>query len=451
VALDLSIDWRVLAFTATLACLCALSVGLAPMIAVKSLAPGEGLKSAGRAMAGDRRFALRGALIVGQIALSFVLVIAAGLFLRTFASLNRLPLGFAPQPLVVVELDLLASGIPPEERGGRVERLREAAAATPGVISASLSGTRLLTGGGWFSNSVGVNDDPMSPEDHRNIGRVWRNATTPDWFDTMGIALVSGRKFNDGDRVGSPLVAIVNEAFVRRFLTRGKPIGQTVRTSEEGPRYQIVGVVADAVYTTPREGMLATIYVPLAQREPRAWTSNAVLTIEAAPGRRASVERNVAQALTAADPMAVFTSGTFDEAVGATMTQERLIAMMSGFFGGLALLLAGLGLYGVVTQGVRARRTEIGLRIALGATPAGIVRLVFRRVGFLIAAGLTLGVAASLWLVRFVEGLLFHLEPRDPVTFATAAAVVVAVGVMAAWLPARRAACVDPIASLRSE
>jgi ABC-type antimicrobial peptide transport system permease subunit len=133
------------------------------------------------------------------------------------------------------------------------------------------------------------------------------------------------------------------------------------------------------------------------------------------------------------------------------MTEERLIAMMSGFFGALALLLAGLGLYGVVTQAVRARRTEIGLRIALGATPAGIVRLVFRRVGPLIAAGLALGVAGSFWSVRVVETLLFQLEPRDPMTFAVAAAVLVAVGAVAAWLPARRAACVDPVASLRTE
>ena len=139
-SLDLSLDWRVLVFTATLTCLCAISAGVAPMIGVKSVAPGEALKSAGRALAGDRRFAVRGALVVAQLAVSFILVIAAGLFLRTFASLSQLPLGFVPEPLVIVQVNLLASGIPPEERGARVERLREAAAATPGVRSASASG-----------------------------------------------------------------------------------------------------------------------------------------------------------------------------------------------------------------------------------------------------------------------------------------------------------------------
>ncbi len=451
VSLDLALDWRVLVFTATLACLCAISAGVAPMIAMKSVAPGEALKSAGRAMAGDRRFAVRGALGVAQIAVSFVLVIAAGLFLRTFASLSQLPLGFVPEPLIVVQMNLLASGIPPEERGARVERLRNAAAATPGVMSASASGKRLLTGGGWATNNrVGVDAGPLLPEDTRQ--RVWRNATTPGWFETMRIPFASGRDFNDGDRVGSPPVAIVNEAFARKYLHGQQPIGHTLRVdSENGPRYQIVGVVADAVYTTPRDGMLPQMYVPLAQREPREWTSwrDAVLTIRAVSGQRALVERDVATALTQADPTVVFTSGTFDQLVEATVTQERLIAMMSGFFGALALLLAGLGLYGIVAQAVSARRTEIGLRMALGAEPTGIVRLVFRRVGVLIVAGLAFGLAGSWWAARFVAPLLFQVEARDPTTFASTAAVLAAVGVLAAWVPARRAARLDPATVLR--
>ena len=450
VSLNLALDWRVLLFTATLACLCATSAGVAPMFAVKSVAPGEALKSAGRAMAGDRRFAVRGALVVAQIAVSFVLVIAAGLFLRTFASLSQLPLGFAPEPLVVVDVNLFASGIPPEERGARVERIRDAA-VVPGVQSVSVSQRRLLTGGGWFTNNmVALGDGPMLPEDRRN--RVWRNATTPGWFETMNIPLRVGRDFSDRDRVGSPPVAIVNEAFVRRYLSGQQPIGQTLRVdSAAGPRYEIVGVAADAVYTTPRDGMLPTMYVALAQREPREWNSwrNLVLTIKAAPGQRALVERDVATALTHADPTLVFKSGTFDQMLDATMTQERLIAMMSGFFGALALLLAALGLYGVVAQAVGARRTEIGLRMALGAQPTGIVRLVFRRVGVFIGAGLAVGLAASWWVARFISPLLFQVEARDPMTFSGTAAVLLTVGVLAAWVPARRAAQLDPATVLR--
>ena len=204
-------------------------------------------------------------------------------------------------------------------------------------------------------------------------------------------------------------------------------------------------MVGDTVYTTPREGMLATMYVAMAQRKPAEFWSTVLLTVNTAPGTRAMVERDVAEALRRADPMIAFTFGTFDQLVEATVTQERLIALVSAFFGGLALLLAAVGLYGVVAHAVRARQREIGLRIALGAAPSSILRLVFARVGLLIAAGLALGLAGSLWAARFVEALLFQLEPRDPVTFGGAAAVLVAVGVLAAWLPAHRAARLDPV------
>jgi putative ABC transport system permease protein len=446
VSLDLVLDWRVLAFTAALACLSAIVAGVAPALGLKSVAAGETLTAAGRGIAGDRRFSVRGTLVVAQIAVSLVLVVAAGLFLRTFTSLHQLPLGFVPEPLLVVELNLQASGRPPEERGARVERLRDAAASVPGVRSASVSAIRLLTGGGWSSGLVAVGDGPMS----RSRPPLWLNATTPGWFATMGIPLRSGRDFEAGDGVGRPPVAIVNEAFLRRYLPGEQPIGRHVRLGfDADTRHEIVGVVGDAVYTTPREGMPATMYVPVAQRSPKTFWPTILLTINAAPGRRVAVERDVAAALTQADPTVAFVSGNFDQLVEATVTQERLIAMLSAFFGGLALLLAAVGLYGIVAHAVRARQAEIGLRMALGAAPSSIVRLVFQRVGVLIAAGLAAGLTGSLWAARFVEALLFHLEARDPVTFAGAIAVLAAIGVLAAWVPARRAARLDPATVLR--
>ena len=225
VSLDLALDWRVLAFTAALACLSALIAGVAPALGLKTVDPGEALKSSGRGIAGDGRFSVRGALVVAQIAVSFALVVAAGLFLHTFASLNRLPLGFVPEPLLVAELNLQPGGGPPEERGARVERLRDAAAAVSGVRSAAVSSVRLLTGGGrapaWSPSAM----EPMS----RIRPMLWVNATTPGWFETMGIPLRTGRDFAAGDRVGSRPVAIVNETFVRRFLPGEQPIGQSVR------------------------------------------------------------------------------------------------------------------------------------------------------------------------------------------------------------------------------
>ena len=231
------------------------------------------------------------------------------------------------------------------------------------------------------ANRIAIDDGPMPVED-RSAQRLWRNATTPGWFETMGTPLVNGRDFTDGDRVGAPLVAIVNHAFVRRYRLGQQPIGRTVRIglSNGERRYEIVGLVGDSVYTSPRDGMMATMYVPLAQIEPRAFGDTVVLTINAPRGQRAAVERDVAAALARTEPTVAFTFRTFDQFIDATVTQERLIVMLSSFFGGLALLLAGIGLYGIVAQAVRTRQGEIGLRMALGAQPAGIVRLVLSRV-----------------------------------------------------------------------
>jgi putative ABC transport system permease protein len=192
---------------------------------------------------------------------------------------------------------------------------------------------------------------------------------------------------------------------------------------------------------------MATMYVPLAQVEPLGET--VILTVNADRGRRVAVERDVAAALARTEPAIAFVFRTFDQYIDARVTQERLIAMLSSFFGGLALLLAGIGLYGIVAQAVRARQAEIGLRLALGAAPAGIMRLVFSRVGVLIGIGLSLGLAGSVWAAKFVGPLLFQVEARDPATFAGAAGVLVAAGTLAAWLPARRAGRLDPASVLR--
>ncbi len=455
VSLDLALDWRVLAFTATLACLSAIIAGLAPVFGVRSVGAGEVFKNAGRRITGDGRFSVRGTLVVAQIAVSFVLVVAAGLFLRTLVSLNHLPLGFVPQPVVVAELNLQASGGPPEARGARVERLQEAIAVLPGVRSASVSALRLINGAGsgWATGLVGIGDGPITRTGQPGL---WLNATTPGWFETMGIPLRSGRDFDAGDRIGSRPVAVVNEAFVRRFLPGAQPIGQSVSLGprlgfDPGTRHEIVGVIADAVYTAPREGMQSTMYFPIAQRKPSEFWSEVQLTFKATPETRAIVQRDAAAALRRMDPTIAFTFRTFDQVVGATVTQERLVALLSAFFGGLALFLAAVGLYGLVTHAVRARQAEIGLRIALGAAPFRAMERVFRRVGLLVAAGLALGLVGSFWAARFVEALLFHLEPRDPVTFASAVAVLVAVGALAAWLPARRAARIDPVEALRAD
>lgn len=187
----------------------------------------------------------------------------------------------------------------------------------------------------------------------------------------MGIQMLDGRDFEPGDRTGGMAVAIVNETFARRFLAGQPPVRQAVRLGgrEGGTAYEVVGVVADAVYRSPREGKVPTIYLPVAQLEQLG--PGVALTVRAAPGQRTAVERELAAALTRVDPAVAFTFRTFDQLVDATVTQERLVALLSTFFGGLALLLAGIGLYGVVAQAVQTRRTEIGIRMALARRPAG--------------------------------------------------------------------------------
>ena len=443
VSLDLGLDTPVLVFSAVLACLTAVTAGIAPAFGMKRVGAGEALRDSGRSIAGDRRWRLRGSLVVVQVALSLMLLVAAGLFLQTLTSLTRVPLGFTPENLVVMQVNLQSSPTPADQRGALVDRVREAVARTPGVRSVAASFITPITNAGW-NNGVGE----MTVPDRSRM--TWVNAITPQWFDTMGINLRSGRDFDAADRVGAPRVTIVNEAFVARFLPGPRPaLGQTVRVGgpSGGVDYEIVGVVSNAVYRSTREGMVPTMYRAFAQQG-EVWPSVA-LTMAVDPERRASLERDVALALQSVDPSLAYSFGTFGQFIAGAAAEERIVALVSAFFGGLGLVLAAIGLYGVVSHAVSARRSEIGVRMALGATPARVVALVFRHVGIMLGLGLVLGLAGSYWAAEFVRALLFQLEPRDLATFSTAAVVLSAVVFTAAWVPARRAARLDPARVLR--
>jgi ABC-type antimicrobial peptide transport system permease subunit len=229
---------------------------------------------------------------------------------------------------------------------------------------------------------------------------------------------------------------IVNEAFARRFFNGASPLGHTVTTdgvaNRPNPVMEIAGVAADAVYRTLREPMSPTMYVPLSQYDDTRFPLAAVsLSVRAPGGSPASLARSVAAAIRDVNPDFAITFRPLADQVNASLTQERMIAMLSGFFGALALLLAGLGLYGVTSSAVIRRRAEIGIRMALGAAPAGVVRLVLARVALLVAVGIALGAGVSLWASTYVSTLLFGLQPRDPGTLAGSAAVLAAVGAVA--------------------
>jgi putative ABC transport system permease protein len=260
--------------------------------------------------------------------------------------------------------------------------------------------------------------------------------------------ILAGRDVAASDTAGAEPVGIVNEAFVRRFVPGGHPIGLRVSgVGFEKKVYTIVGVVNDAVYRTARAGVVPTVYLPMAQ----AGTLGASFTVTAklrAP--RPGVERSVSEALNRADAGLAFSFRDYADQIRVTVTRERLVAMLSGFFGALAMLLAGLGLYGVTSYSVRRQRAEIAVRLALGASPLGVLRMVLRRVAMLVLGGAAVGLGLSYWAAKFVSTLLFHVDARDPMMLGGAAVVLAAVGLFAGWLPARQAARMDPSAALRN-
>ena len=447
VFLDTSISLPVLGFTVGIGLLTSLVFGTAPAMSASRLSPYEVLKDQGRTVAGDRRVIFGNTLVVVQVALSLVLVVAAGLFIRTFQRVSAAPLGLHVEPLMIVRLDIKRSSAEGAARLQLLERLRDVAASTQGVNSAGLSRIEPLSGAGW-NTFVNLPDGGAAP----GARLPWVNGVTPGWFHTFGLRVLSGRDFDPGDSPGRPAVAIVNEAFARRFFNGQNPVGR--RVSMGGPSrqqsYDIVGLVSDSAYRSPREGLPATIYVPFAQMTPTpTFPPAAVLAVEVRQGAWAGIENRLGHALTGVDAGVAFSFRPFADRVRSTMLQERLVAALSGFFGALALLLAGIGLYGVTAYGVSRRRTEIGVRMALGAEPGRVVRLVLGRVVWLVAAGVVIGGAVSLWAARFLGTLLFDLSPRDPATLAAAALVLVAVGLITAWFPARRASRIDPTEALR--
>jgi predicted permease len=449
VFLDLSADWRVLVFTAGVAVLTALVFGTAPALRAGRVQPMEALKEHGRGTVGDRRISLSSGLVVAQVALSLMLIVAAGLFVRTFSTLATQHLGFERDRVLVVNINAVRARIEPTARMAVYERVLTAVQALPGVADAALSVVTPVSGSTW-QFSVEVPGETPPPERHRS---AYVNVISPGWLATFGTRLVAGRNFTSQDRPGAARVVLVNEAFVRRFLNGNSPFGHTIREPRARdhrlPR-EIVGVAADAVYRSLRDPVPPTMYVPLAQLDdPVSNISSIGLSIRSAAGSPAMLTRSVADAIGRVNPELALTFRPLADQVNAALTQERLVAMLSGFFGGLALLLAGLGLYGVTSYAVSRRRTEIGIRMALGAPPADVVRLVLRRVALLVGSGVIIGAIASLWAARFVETLLFGLTPRDPATLAGAAAVLAAVGAIAGWLPARRAARIDPAEVLR--
>jgi putative ABC transport system permease protein len=447
VFLDLSLDWRVLGFTAGIAVATAMLFGTGPALRGMRAHPNDALKAQGRGVVGDGRLGLGNVLVVLQVALSLVLIVAAGLFVRTFSSLAAMNPGFDREPILVVGINAQRVQLEPAGRPELFRRALEAASGVPGVAFAAVSAVTPISGSTW-NNRIELPEGPALTERDRV---TYINLVSERWFRTYGTPMIAGRDFTHADTAASPPVAIVNETFARRFSYGRNPVGTRIRQPGSGTRpsidREIVGYVRDAVYRSLREPVPPTMYVPYAQQPDPP--SSMSISVRAAGGPPALLTRPLAAALTGVNRDLAITFRPLADQVNAALTQERIVAMLSGFFGALALLLAALGLYGVTSYAVSRRRTEIGIRMALGAAPGGVIRLVLRRVAILVSLGVLVGSAASLWAARFVETLLYGLQPRDPLTFVAAAVVLAAIGAVAGWLPARRAARIDPARVLR--
>jgi predicted permease len=447
VTLDLSLDWRVLAFTAAVTGATALVFGIAPVVGLSGVSANDAVKEQSRSVTGDRRFGVRNVLVAIQVALSLALLIGGVLFVRTLTALSGTKLGFDAGGLVVINVDARRNDEARAARLALYERLREAASAVPGVSATAVS---VLTPVGSMRWNTIVEPTPATAALAEKQRLPWVNVVSPGWFRTFGMRIIAGRDIDDHDVTGSERVLVVNESFARRFFGQQSAVGQHIRTGLEGPNvypYRIVGVVNDAVYSSARRGFEPTIYAPLAQLEDVG--PSAVITVRASGALADTLGRELSAAMNRAEPRISFTIRPLSGQLRASIRQERLVALLAGFFGALALLLAAVGLYGVASHSVTQRRGEIGIRMALGADPRGVVRLVLGRLAWLLAFGIALGVATSWWTVQLFEKLLFGLAPRDPLTFTTAVLVLVFAGLLAGWFPARRAARIDPVSALR--
>ena len=443
--IDLSLDWRVFAFTAGVALTACLVFGLAPAISATRTSLGITLKADGRGSTdGRERFSVRRALVVVQVALSLVLVVGALLFARSLRNLTTMDPGFRQDGVLTATLDYRKANVPEPNRAELTRRIVERLRAVPGVRGVSQTFLTPVDGNFWNERVL------VGGVRHRDS--VNFNAVGPGYFDILGIRLIAGRDFDARDTPESPRVAIVSESFARALFPGRDAIGQSfdVETRPGQPRrtFQVVGIANDTKYTSLRDSFEPLVHVAATQEQQQRPLAR--ITV-ATSTDMASTTAAVTRALGEINPAIAIRYQSVREQLAQSLTRERLMAILSGFFGGLAVLIATLGLYGVMSYVVARRRVEIGVRMALGADPGSVLRMIVREAGVLLAAGLVIGGVLSVFAARTAETFLFGLKPGDPVTLALAMASLASVTLMASWIPAMRASRVQPTVALREE
>jgi putative ABC transport system permease protein len=437
VHLDMSTDWRVLGFTAIVGLAASLIFGLAPAVRLSRVS----IIRSSRGDAGNGGVSLRRTLVGAQVAITLVLLFGGLLFLRTFRNLSMQDLGIAGGDVVVANVFFLNASQPSTKRAEAYRDLDARLRAIAGVSSVAEAYTTPL-GGSISDTDIEV--------DHRFVGNANINRVSPGYFNTLGTRFLAGRDFDDGDTKGAPTVAIVTKSFADAYLNGAGPGAHFVVPDDRGAAgvdHEVVGVIEDQKYVDIREAHPKTFYTPSAQQvDPPGLTRRYVIRASTPPSQTIAA---ISSTIASFDPTASIRYSLLATQVMEAMLQERLMARLSTIFGGVALLLAIVGLYGVVSYGIASRRGEIGVRVALGASRARILSMILGDVGAIMIAGVIAGCGLAVAAGRGVRSLLFGLDAADMTTLAIASAVLIVCGFISAAWPARRAAGIDPVKVLR--
>lgn len=442
--LDLGFGWRIAGFALALSLGAGLVVGLVPAISLSRSRVANALKAGATVRAGWRHRMRVGRPLVGvQIALSLLLLVVAGLFVRSLVNLQSVPLGFQPDGLVLFSLDPTAAGYSPEQKRAATARLAARLERLPGVRAVTWSSFALLDNFSW-NTSVRIPGAPKSP---LPCNLLW---VAPGFHQALGIPLVAGRLLDQRDGPGAPKAAVVNRAFVERYLGGASPLGRvvTLDVQPKAQEFEVVGLVADTRYARIRRPVQPIAFLAEAQQDLPTGPTFLLSTT----GDRAGLAREITRVVHELEPaLPVMRVRTYREQIAQQLAMERSLSLVAAAFGGIALLLAAVGLYGVVAFAVARRTAEMGVRLALGASRAAVLRLVLVDGARVIMPGALAGTAAALAATRLVESVLFGLKPTDPITILASVLLLLAVAGVAAYVPARRAAGIDPVEALRCE
>ena len=441
------LHWHTLGFTALASIVTSLLFGLAPALRGTGVNITGALKDTSRTIAGRGGLLSRGLLAV-QVTLSLVLLVGAGLFLQTVGNLRRVDVGFNPDNLLLIRFMPRLSGYDQPRTTQLYKTLIDTLATIPGVRGAALAQPALLTGNVSSTDIYIQGRTYPANQDSTTDTSINRLVISPSFFDVAGIPILLGRPLSDRDDKGAPRVALINEAAVRAFFPGENPLGRRFGSRPNDPQpIEIVGVVKDAKYSDLREAPPPTMYVTYTQA-PRA-VAVIELRTATAPSAVVGAVRDAVHAIDPTLPLAMVS--TQADQIERRMKQEKMFAQAYAVFGGVALLLASVGLFGLMSYNVARRTGEMGVRMALGAQRRDVMGLVMRESMVLVAIGLAAGLAIAVATGRFLSALLFGLPSKDPVTMTIAVAVMTTVCALAAYLPARRASRVDPMTALRHE